>query len=236
MYVDGSPAWIKKAVEQSLQRLRIDVIDLYYLHRVDPTVPVETSMEAMAQLVKEGKVRYLGLSEVSADTLRKANAIHPIAALQSEYSVLTRDPEGIILATARELGVSLVPFSPLSRGLITNTINIQQLPSTDFRTTLPRYQGEQASNNTKLVEKFAAIAAGKNCTPAQLAIAWVLAQGDDIIPIPGTKKRKYLEENAGATEVVLNKEDLAGIDELVNQFPNVGERYAAGFMRNLVNQ
>jgi aryl-alcohol dehydrogenase-like predicted oxidoreductase len=236
MYVDGSPAWIKKAVELSLQRLRIDVIDLYYLHRVDPTTPIETSIEAMAQLVKEGKVRYLGLSEVSAATLRKANAIHPIAALQSEYSVLTRDPEGIILDTARELGVSLIPFSPLSRGLITNTVNIQQLPSTDFRTTLPRYQGEQANNNIKLVEKFAAIAADKKCTPAQLAIAWVLAQGDDIIPIPGTKKRKYLEENAGAADVTLSKEDLAGIDELVKQFPNVGERYAEGFMRNLVNQ
>lgn len=236
MYVDGSSAWIKKAVELSLQRLRIDVIDLYYLHRVDPAVPIETSMEAMAQLVKEGKVRYLGLSEVSAATLRKANAIHPIAALQSEYSVLTRDPEGIILDTARELGVSLIPFSPLSRGLITNTINIEQLPSTDFRSTLPRYQGEQASNNSKLVEKFAAIAASINCTPAQLAIAWVLAQGDDIIPIPGTKKTKYLEENAGAVDVTLSKEYLTGIDELVKQFPNVGERYAAGFMRNLVNQ
>ena len=236
MYVDGSPAWIKKAAELSLQRLKIDVIDLYYLHRVDPNIPIEESVGALADLVKAGKVRYTGLSEVSAATLKRAHAIHPIAALQSEYSVLTRDPEGSILDTARELGISLIPFSPLSRGLITNTINVAQIPNSDFRSTLPRYQGEQARNNSLLVEKFAAIAAGKSCTPAQLAIAWVLAQGDDIIPIPGTKKRKYLEENAGAVDVSLHTADLAGIEALVKEFPNVGERYAEGFMRNLVNQ
>jgi len=236
MFVDASPAWMKKAVELSLKRLKTAVIDLYYLHRVDPDIPVEESVGAMSGLVKEGKIRYIGLSEVSAATLRKAHAIHPIAALQSEYSVLTRDPEGSILDTARELGTILIPFSPLSRGLITNTLSINELPSSDFRSSLPRYQGEHASNNARLVQKFAAIAETKNCTPAQLAIAWVLAQGKDIIPIPGTKKRKYLEENAGAADVSLNESDLLAIDALVKQFPNVGERYAEGFMRNLVNQ
>jgi len=236
MYVDASPAWMKKAVELSLQRLRTDVIDLYYLHRVDDAVSIEESVGAMAQLVKEGKVRYLGLSEVSAATLRRAHAVHPIAALQSEYSILTRDPEGSVLSAARELGTSLVAFSPLSRGLITNTIPISTMPATDFRSSLPRYQGEHASNNLQLTTQFASIASGKGCTPAQLAIAWVLAQGDDIIPIPGTKKRKYLEENAGAADVVLTTEDLAGIDALVAKYPNVGERYAEGFMRNLVNK
>jgi aryl-alcohol dehydrogenase-like predicted oxidoreductase len=236
MFVDGSPAWMKKAVELSLKRLKTAVIDLYYLHRVDPNIPIEESVGAMSELVKEGKIRYIGLSEVSAATLRRAHAIHPIAALQSEYSVLTRDPEGSILDTARELGTSLIPFSPLARGLITNTISINQLPSSDFRSSLPRYQGEHASNNVQLVQEFAAIAKAKACTPAQLAIAWVLAQGNDIIPIPGTKKRKYLEENAGAADVSLNETDLSTIDALVKQFPNVGERYAEGFMRNLVNQ
>lgn len=236
MYVDGSPAWMQKAVELSLQRLHTDVIDLYYLHRVDPAIPVEESVGAMAKLVQQGKVRYLGLSEVSAATLRKAHSVHPIAALQSEYSVLTRDPEGSILAATRELGVSLIAFSPLSRGLITNTIAINQLPATDFRSTLPRYQGSHANNNMQLATKFAAIASGKGCTPAQLAIAWVLAQGDDIIPIPGTKKRKYLEENAAAADLVLEAAELAAINALVAQFPDVGERYAEGFMRNLVNQ
>ncbi|MEP6727232.1 MAG: aldo/keto reductase, partial [Bacteroidota bacterium] len=203
---------------------------------VDPNVPVEESVGAMAQLVKEGKIRYIGLSEVSAATLRRAHAIHPVAALQSEYSVLTRDPEGSILDTARELGTSLIPFSPLSRGLITNTISINQMPANDFRSSLPRYQGEHASNNVQLVQEFAAIAEKKICTPAQLAIAWVLSRGNDIIPIPGTKKRKYLEENAGAAGVVLNENDLLTIDALVKRFPNVGERYAEGFMRDLVNQ
>lgn len=236
MYVDGSTGWMKKAVELSLQRLQTDVIDLYYLHRVDPTVPVEESVGAMAELVKEGKVRYLGLSEVSAATLKKAHAVHPIAALQSEYSILTRDPEGEILQTTRELGVSLVAFSPLSRGLITNTLSIDQMPAGDFRSSLPRYQGAHASNNVQLTEQFAELAKGKGCTPAQLAIAWVLAQGEDIIPIPGTKKRKYLQENAAAANLELTKADLAAIDALVKKFPDVGERYAEGFMRNLVNQ
>jgi aryl-alcohol dehydrogenase-like predicted oxidoreductase len=237
MYVDGRPEWMKTAVEASLKRLKIDVIDLYYLHRVDPAIPVEETVGAMAGLVKEGKVRYLGLSETSADTLRRAYAVHPIAALQSEYSPLTRDVEGSILDTAKELGVSLVAFSPLSRGLITNTLTAESFAGTnDFRSSLPRFQGEHLDNNYRLTQGFADIAAGKGCTPAQLAIAWVLAQGENILPIPGTKKRKYLEENAGAADVELTNADLAGIDGLLVQYPNIGERYPAGVMRDLVKK
>jgi aryl-alcohol dehydrogenase-like predicted oxidoreductase len=230
-YFDGSPAWMKVAVENSLKRLKIDTIDLYYAHRVDPKVPVEEMVGAMAELVKEGKVRYLGLSEASAASIRKANAIHPIAALQSEYSLLSRDVEGDILKTVRELGISLVPYSPLARGLVTNNLNLETLADDDFRKTLPRYQQEYADNNSKLVQGFAEIAAGKSCSPAQLALAWVLAQGDDIIPIPGTKKRKYLEENAGAIDVVLSASDLNAISELIKKYPHTGERYSEGAMK-----
>lgn len=230
-YFDGSPGWMKIAVEGSLKRLKTDTIDLYYAHRVDPNVPVEEMVGAMAELVKEGKVRYLGLSEASAASIRKAHAVHPIAALQSEYSVITRDVEGEILGTVRELGISLVPYSPLARGLVTNTLNPQNFDTTDFRRTLPRYQEEFADNNARLVAGFASIAADKNCSPAQLALAWVLAQGDDIIPIPGTKKRKYLEENAGALEVKLSAGELQTIDELVARYPNTGERYSEGAMK-----
>jgi aryl-alcohol dehydrogenase-like predicted oxidoreductase len=230
-YFDGSPAWMKIAVEDSLKRLKIDTIDLYYAHRVDPNVPVEEMVGAMAELVKEGKVRYLGLSEASAASIRKAHAVHPIAALQSEYSVITRDVENDILATVRELGISLVPYSPLARGLVTNALDPKNLAEGDFRKTLPRYQEDVADNNAKLVNGFAEIAAGKQCTPAQLALAWVLAQGDDIIPIPGTKKRKYLEENAGAVDVNLSADDLRSIDELVARYPDTGERYSEGAMK-----
>lgn len=233
-YFDGSPAWIKIAVESSLKRLKIDTIDLYYAHRVDPNVPVEETVGAMAELVKEGKVRYLGLSEASAASIRKANAVHPIAALQSEYSVITRDVEGDILGTIRELGISLVPYSPLARGLVTDKLDVASFADSDFRKILPRYQPEHAENNAQLVKGFAEIANGKNCTPAQLALAWVLAQGEDIIPIPGTKKRKYLEENAGAADVSLSGADLKIIDELVARYPNTGERYNEGSMK-LVN-
>lgn len=238
MYVDGSVAWMKQAVEASLKRLRTDVIDLYYLHRVDPDVPVEESVGAMAELMKQGKIRYIGLSEVSAATLKRAHAIHPIAALQSEYSLLTRDVEGSILDTARTLGVSLIPFSPLSRGLITNNrVNADALnAANDTRKALPRFQGAHFDNNLQLAEKFADMAAQKGCTAAQLAIAWVLAQGRNIIPIPGTKKRKYLEENAGAVDVTLDTSELAAIEALVQQFPNIGERYAEGVMKQLINQ
>jgi len=234
-YFDGSPAWIKTAVEKSLQRLKIDTIDLYYAHRVDPNVPVEEMVGAMAELVKEGKVRYLGLSEASPESIRKAHAVHPIAALQSEYSLLTRDVEENILPVLRELGISLVPYSPLSRGLITGTVaNTSELAEDDFRRTLPRFDEAHMNNNNQLAAAFALIAADKKVTPAQLALAWVLAQGENIIPIPGTKKRKYLEENAGAADVTLSADELAAIDALLQQYPNTGQRYSEASMK-LVN-
>ena len=225
MSFDGSPAYMKKAVEASLKRLKTDVIDLYYAHRIDPNVPVEEMVGAMADLVKEGKVRFLGLSEASANTVRRANSIHPISALQSEYSLLTRDPEKDVLPVCKELGISFIPFSPLARGLVTNTLNTDDLPEGDFRKTLPRYQQEYRDNNSRLTQGFAKIAAEKYCTPAQLALAWVLAQGEHIIPIPGTKKRKYLEENAGCTEVQVSDFDLKNIDDLLAKYPNTGARY-----------
>lgn len=235
-YVDGSPAYVKTAVEKSLKRLKIDTIDLYYAHRVDKNIPIEETVGAMADLVKEGKVRYLGLSEASARSIRKAHAVHPIAALQSEYSLLSRDIEGEILDTARELGISLVPYSPLARGIITATINDpEQLAADDFRRTLPRLKDEHLQNNIRLVNEFATLAKDKNATPAQLALAWVLAQGNDIIPIPGTKKRKYLEENAGAVDIRLSENDLKKINDLIARYPNVGNRYSEGSMK-LVNQ
>jgi aryl-alcohol dehydrogenase-like predicted oxidoreductase len=230
-YFDGSPAWIRIAAEQSLKRLKIDTIDLYYAHRVDPNVPIEETVGAMADLVKEGKVRYLGLSEASSASICKAHAVHPIAALQSEYSLLTRDVETDILQTTRELGISLVPYSPLARGLVTNTLNVEDFASDDFRRTLPRYQQENIDNNNILIKEFAAIALSKECTPAQLALAWVLAQGNDIIPIPGTKKRKYLEENTQAIDVSLTNTDLMAIDKLITKYPIIGERYSEGAMK-----
>jgi len=233
-YFDGSPSWLKVAVENSLRRLKIDTIDLYYAHRVDPNIPIEETVGAMAELVKEGKVRYLGLSEASASSLKKAHAIHPVAALQSEYSLLTRDVEGDILETARSLHITLVPFSPLARGLVTNTLDINKLSDDDFRKTLPRYDGENLANNQSLAQEFAAIAQGKQITPAQLALAWVLAQGKDIIPIPGTKKRKYLEENAKAVDVRLSQADLDDIQKIVEKYPNIGQRYSEGSLK-LVN-
>ncbi|NML20921.1 aldo/keto reductase [Pseudoflavitalea sp. G-6-1-2] len=234
-YIDGSPAHIKTAVEASLRRLKTDVIDLYYAHRIDPTVPVEETVGAMAQLVKEGKVRYLGLSECSAESLRKANAVHPIAALQSEFNLITRDvQENGILAAVRELGVTFVPYSPLARGMITATVTTDDLAADDFRRTLPRFAEENLAANKLMVERFAALAKTKNATPAQLSIAWVLSQGEDIIPIPGTKQRKYLIENAGAVDIELTKEDLAEIDALVRANPILGGRYTEASMK-LVN-
>lgn len=226
-YVDASPAWIRQAVEQSLRRLKTETIDLFYAHRLDPQIPVEETVGAMAELVKEGKVRYLGLSECSAGSLRRACAIHPISALQSEYSLLTRSVEDEILPTCRELGVSLVPFAPLARGLMTNTLDISALESNDFRRNLPRYNGEHYENNRRLAADFAGIAASKGITPSQLALSWVLAQGDNIIPIPGTKRRKYLEENAAAIDVTLSKDELKEIDGLLKKYPNIGPRYSA---------
>ncbi|WP_374949953.1 aldo/keto reductase [Mucilaginibacter sp.] len=225
---DGSPAYLKAAVEESLKRLQTDVIDLYYAHRIDPDVPVEEMVGAMADLVKEGKVKYLGLSEASANSIRRANAVHPIAALQSEYSLLTRDVEAEILPLCKELGISFVPFSPLARGLVTNTLNLSELKEGDFRKTLPRYQEDHAVNNNQLAQGFAQIATLVGCSPAQLAIAWVLEQGDNIIPIPGTKKRKYLLENAGSVDVELTADTLQQIEDLLNKYPDTGDRYNEG--------
>ncbi|AUD04734.1 aldo/keto reductase [Spirosoma pollinicola] len=222
---DGSPAYLKTAVERSLKRLKTDVIDLYYAHRIDPNVPVEDMVGAMADLVKEGKVRFLGLSEASPNSIRRANAVHPISALQSEYSLLTRDVETEILPLCKELGISFVPFSPLARGLVTNALNVSELPDSDFRKTLPRYQKEHEENNKSLAQGFADMAEAKGCTPAQLALAWVLAQGENVIPIPGTKQRKYLLDNAGAVDIQLNTQDLATIETVLATFPNTGDRY-----------
>ncbi|HEY0067673.1 MAG TPA: aldo/keto reductase [Flavisolibacter sp.] len=222
---DGSSRHMKKAVEASLKRLNIDTIDLYYAHRIDPNVPVEEMVGAMAELVKEGKVRYLGLSEASATSIRKAHAVHPISAVQSEYSLLTRDVEKAVLPVCKELGITLVPFSPLARGLMTNTLDLSALPDSDFRKRLPRYQEEHQENNEQLASAFAALAQETGCSPAQLALAWVLAQGDHIIPIPGTKRRKYLADNAGAVDVQLSAEHLQKIESLLAQFPNIGDRY-----------
>lgn len=224
-YVDGSPAYVRQAVEKSLRRLKIETIDLYYAHRIDPSVPVEEMVGAMAELVKEGKVRYLGLSECSPETLRKANAVHPIAAIESEYSLLTRDVEKEIVPLTKELEITLVPFSPLGRGLVTNTIHVEALGTDDYRKHLPRYNGEHWENNQRLSAGFAEIAAGKGITPAQLALAWVLAQSENLIPIPGTKRSRYLEENAKAADVDLSAEDIADIEHLLKKYPNVGDRY-----------
>jgi aryl-alcohol dehydrogenase-like predicted oxidoreductase len=235
-YLDVTPSRIKQACEDSLRRLQIETIDLYYAHRVDPEVPVENMIGAMAELVREGKVRYLGISEASATSLRRACTVHPIVALQSEYSVLTRDIEQDVLPVARELGVTIVPYSPLARGLITSAItNTDQLAKNDFRRTVPRFKSEHWENNQRLVKDFAAIANEKNCTPAQLALAWVLAQGNDIIPIPGTKKRKYLRENVKALDVTLTNVDLKNINEILTRHPDIGERYSVGAMK-LVNR
>ena len=235
-YIDGSPKHVKEAAEQSLKRLGIETIDLYYAHRVDSSVPIEETVGAMADLVKQGKVRHLGLSEASAKSIRRAHRVHPIAALQSEYSVLTRDVEGEILGTVRELGITFVPYSPLARGLVTATVGDKEsLTKDDFRRTVPRFDDQHWQNNKQLVDEFATFARAKNCTPAQLALAWVLAQGEDMIPIPGTKRRKYLEENAAAVDIELSQKDRAEIEDIVGSHPNVGNRYADASMK-LVNQ
>jgi aryl-alcohol dehydrogenase-like predicted oxidoreductase len=224
-YIDGSPKYVKQAVEGSLRRLNIETIDLYYAHRVDPTTPIEETVDAMADLVKEGKVRYLGFSEASPESLRKAHAVHPIAALQNEYSLLSRDIEKEMLSLTKELGVTLVAFSPLSRGLVTNKLDVSALEENDFRKHLPRYSGEYLENNQNLASEFAALAASKNITPAQLALAWVLTQEDNIIPIPGTKRRKYLEENAAAADIILSDEEIEETEGLLKKYPNIGPRY-----------
>jgi aryl-alcohol dehydrogenase-like predicted oxidoreductase len=235
-YLDGSPEWMRTAIDKSLQRLKIDVIDLYYAHRVDTRFQIEEIVGAMSELVKAGKVRYLGLSEASATSLRRAHGVHPIAALQSEYSIMSRDVEGTILNTCRDLDVALVAYSPLARGLTTATLTAKdQLAKNDFRHTLPRLHGNHWENNKNLANEFAALASEKGCTGAQLSLAWVLAQGDDIVPIPGTKRRKYLEENAAAADISLSANDLSRIKALIEKYPDVGDRYAEGPMK-LVNK
>lgn len=233
-YLDASPKHMQAAVEKSLKRLGIETIDLYYAHRIDPNIPVEDTVGAMSQLVKQGKVRYLGLSEASPASIRRAHAVHPISALQTEYSVLTRDPEKEIIPVCRELKITFVSFSPLARGLVTNTIDPEKMPADDFRRTLPRFNDEHWKNNQTLANRFAGLAAGKNCTPAQLALAWVLTRGEDIVPIPGTKRRKYLEENVNALDVVVTEQDTKAIEQLLSEYSNIGNRYTDGALK-LVN-
>lgn len=235
MYFDGSPAWMRQAIENSLKRLKVDHIDLYYSHRVDPNIPIEETVGAMAELVKEGKVRYLGLSEASSESLRRAQAVHPIAALQSEYSVLSRDVEQDILATARELQVSLIPFSPLARGLFNTIQQVNTLEEGDQRKTFPRFQAANLENNIKLAETWNAFAQDKGVSGTQLALAWVLAQGEDIIPIPGTKRSKYLRENIDAVAIELSHTDLQHIDSILAAYPNTGERYPSEMLKMVNN-
>lgn len=231
MIFNGSPAYMRTAVDASLKRLKIDTIDLYYAHRIDPNVPVEEMVGAMADLVKEGKVRYIGLSEASVTSIRKAHAVHPISAVQSEYSLLSRDVEKNVLPVCKELGITFVPFSPLARGLMTATLNLAALPDTDFRKKLPRYGEAHQENNEGLATAFANLAKEIPCSPAQLALAWVLAQGNHIIPIPGTKKRKNLADNAGAIDIQLTPQNLQQIEALLAKFPNTGDRYDEGSMK-----
>src|SRR5438445_3458140 len=224
--ISGKPEYVKQACEASLHRLGVDCIDLYYQHRVDPETPIEETVGAMAELVHAGKVRYLGLSEAGADTIRRAHSVHPITAVQSEYSLWTRDPEEEVLGVCRELGIGFVPYSPLGRGFLTGKIKrLEDLPEDDYRRTSPRFQGENFQRNLDLVERVEEIAREKKCAPAQLALAWVLAQGNDIVPIPGTKRRKYLQENIGALDVNLTRDDLASIDEVAPQKAFAGARY-----------
>ncbi|MEC5148103.1 aldo/keto reductase [Chitinophaga sp. 212800010-3] len=235
-YFDGSPKYLKQACEASLKRLKVDVIDLYYTHRIDDTVPVEETVGAMAELVKEGKVRYLGLSEAGVASIRKAHAVHPIAALQTEYSLFTRDVEGEILNTTRELGISLVAYSPLGRGLSTGAINnAASLSDGDFRKNLPRFQGSNFEQNLQTTNALEVFAKEKGITAAQLSLAWLLAQGEDVVPIPGTKRRKYLQENAAAANIQLSSSDLAAINEILTKNAVAGERYTDGGMK-LVNR
>jgi aryl-alcohol dehydrogenase-like predicted oxidoreductase len=232
--VNGRPEYVRKSCEQSLRRLKIATIDLYYQHRVDTAVAIEETVGAMSRLIEEGKVRYLGLSEAAAPTIRRAHATHPIAALQSEYSLWSRDPEDSVLATCRELGIGLVPYSPLGRGFLTGQIKkFDDLAPDDYRRSSPRFQGENFQKNLQLVQRIQRMAAEKSCTPAQLALAWVLAQGQDIVPIPGTTKRKNLDENLGALDVLLTPADLARIEELAPRGVAAGDRYTQEMMKRV---
>jgi len=222
--VNGRPEYVRQSCDGSLSRLGVDHIDLYYQHRVDPDTPIEETVGAMAELVAQGKVRYLGLSEAAPDTIRRAHAVHPISALQTEYSVWSRDPERAILPTLRELGIGFVPYSPLGRGFLTGTMrSVEDLDEADFRRHQPRFQGDNLAGNIAIVEVVDELASAKGCTPAQVALAFVHAAGRDVAPIPGTKRRRYLEENVAALEVELTEEDLAVLDTVA---PARGDRYA----------
>jgi len=230
--VNGKPDYVRSACEASLRRLQVEVIDLYYQHRVDANTRIEDTVGAMAELVRAGKVRYLGLSEAAPETIRRAHKVHPIAALQTEYSLWSRDPEGELLDTVRELGIGFVAYSPLGRGFLTAKItNLDELAKDDWRRGMPRFEQENFRRNMELVEKIRAIAASNGCTPAQLALAWVMAQGDDIVPIPGTKRRQYLEENVGALDIRLTPEELTEIDSLIPPGAAAGSRYSEPGMR-----
>ena len=232
--VNGKPDYVKTACDASLQRLGVDVIDLYYAHRIDPAVPIEDTVGAMSELVSAGKVRYLGLSEAGPETIRRANAVHPIAALQTEYSLWTRDPEAVILPLCRELGIGFVAYSPLGRGFLTGRFrSIDDLPADDWRRNNPRFQGDNVAKNLDLVAHIEALAKRKGCTPAQLALAWVMAQGGDVVPIPGSKSIERMEENARAADVVLSAEDLETINEIFPAGAAAGLRYPEGGMKTL---
>src|SRR5438477_9355 len=231
MRIDGRPENVKERCEASLRRLGTDRIDLYYQHRVDPKVPIEDTVGAMAELVRAGKVRYLGLSEAAPATIRRAHTTHPISALQTEYSLWSRDPEDEILPTCRELGIGFVAYSPLGRGFLSGQIRrYEDLAPDDWRRSNPRFQGENFTKNLELVARIEQLARAKRCTPSQLALAWVLAQGEDIVPIPGTKRVRYLEENAGAAAIALSAADLEAIDTAFPKGATAGDRYAAGGM------
>jgi aryl-alcohol dehydrogenase-like predicted oxidoreductase len=232
--VNGRPEYVRRSCDGSLQRLGVDHIDLYYQHRVDRTVPIEETVGAMADLMREGKVRYLGLSEASGQTIRRAHREHPITALQTEYSLWTRDPEDEVLPLCRELGIGFVAYSPLGRGFLTGRFRtFEDLPEDDYRRNSPRFQGENFQRNLDLVVRVEEIARRKQCTPAQLALAWLLAQGEDIVPIPGTKQRRYLEENVGALDVELTPADLEEIEEVAPKGVAAGDRYHEAGMRTI---
>lgn len=231
---NGKPNYVKSACEASLKRLQTDVIDLYYLHRVDPQTPIEDTVGAMSVLVKEGKIRGIGLSEVSPATIRRAHAIHPLTAIQSEYSLWTRDPEDGVLQTCRELGIAFVAYSPLGRGFLTGRFqSIDDLPADDYRRYSPRFMGENFQKNLQLVDKIKQLAQQKHCTPAQLALAWVMAQGEDIFPIPGTKHVSYLIENAQAIDIPLTPEELAAIEAIAPKGVAAGPRYPENAMKSI---
>jgi aryl-alcohol dehydrogenase-like predicted oxidoreductase len=234
--VNGRPEYIRQSCEGSLRRLGVETIDLYYQHRVDPDTPIEDTVGAMAQLVKEGKIRYIGLSEANPQTLRRAAKVHPITALQTEYSLFSRDPESEILLTCRELGIGFVAYSPLGRGFLGGQIRrYEDFAPDDFRRNVPRFQGANFEKNLELVRKIEEIANEKHCTAPQLALAWVLMQGRDIVPIPGTKRRKYLEDNAAASDMQLSQQDLARLDEVLPPNAVAGTRYA-DYMMTLLNR